>query len=180
MRFLFTTLHYNEAEFYGRVGALLQEMGHEVGQLSYSRRGARLAAEHGVRTWVLPDLLREVPTAISTGSARGQAIVERYDTPTLRDIYKTDLPCIGQPDAWCIERTVRHFKAIDRLFEDFQPDVVVPEVGSEMMRTVTHLVGLDRGVTRASSSSTRSFRTRCASTRTRCMRRSSPPRTCAR
>lgn len=146
MRFLFTTLHYNEAEFYGRVGALLQELGHEVGHLSYSRRGARLASEHGVRSWVLPDLLRAVPGDLDW-EREGEAIVARYDTPTLRDIYKTDRPCVGRPDAWCIERTVRHFKAIDGLVQDFRPDVLVPEVGSEMMRTVAHLVGLDRGVT---------------------------------
>jgi len=145
MRFLFTTLHYNEAEFYGRVGALLQAQGHEVGHLSYSRRGARLARGHGVQSWVLPDLLRAVSGDVDW-EREGEAIVKRYDTPTLRDIYKTDRPCVGKPDAWCIERTVRHFRAIDGLFDEFRPDVVVPEVGSEMMRTVTHLVGLDRGV----------------------------------
>jgi hypothetical protein len=145
VRFLFTTLHYNEAEFYGRVGARLQALGHEVGHLSYSRRGARLAAQHRLRSWCLPDLLRDAGGEVDW-EASGHAIARRYATPTLRDIYKTDRPCDGKPDSWCVERTVRHFKAIDGLFADFRPDVVVPEVGSEMMRTVTHLVGLDRGV----------------------------------
>ena len=42
---------------------------------------------------------------------------------------------------------MRHFVALERVFDEAEPDVVVPEVGSETMRTVAHLVGRDRGAT---------------------------------
>jgi hypothetical protein len=46
-----------------------------------------------------------------------------------------------------VERTVRHFLAIESLFERLQPEVVVPEVGNESIRTVSHLVGTAGGAT---------------------------------
>jgi hypothetical protein len=82
---------------------------------------------------------------IADPEAEGQAIVERYGLPTLRDVWKTDPPCAGKPDAWCVERTVRHFRALEAIFDELQPHVVVPEVGSETMRTATHEIALARG-----------------------------------
>ena len=59
-------------------------------------------------------------------------IVERYPIPSLHEVYRTDLPCRDESDeAWCVERTVRHFLAIEALFERLDPDVVLPEVGDE-------------------------------------------------
>ena len=39
-----------------------------------------------------------------------------------------------------------HFLALERIFDETRPDVVVPEVGSEVIRTATHLIALERGI----------------------------------
>jgi hypothetical protein len=44
-----------------------------------------------------------------------------------------------------VERTVRHFCALETIFDKLRPEVVVPEVGSETMRTAAHEIALDRG-----------------------------------
>jgi hypothetical protein len=41
---------------------------------------------------------------------------------------------------------VRHFVALERIFDEVAPDVVVPEVGSETMRTAAHHIALRRGI----------------------------------
>ena len=75
-------------------------------------------------------------------------IVAQYPIPSLHEVYRTDLPCRDERDEErCVERTVRHFLAIEELFERLEPDVVVPEVGNESMRTVAQLVGGATGAT---------------------------------
>jgi hypothetical protein len=144
MRFLFTTLQYVETDFYGRVGERLERMGHEVRHLTWSRRAAARLRRRGAAADCLPELLRALgPIDVEREARR---ILELHDLPSLRDVWRTDWPCEGKPDAWCLERTVRHFLAIERLFDRAAPQVVVPEVGSETMRTAAHLVGLSRGV----------------------------------
>jgi hypothetical protein len=145
LRFLFSTIHHPEAEFYGRVGGALARRGHEVGQVAFSRHAARRLESRGVRAWCMPELMAAVPPA--DWRAEGDRVERQYETPSLRDVYRTDPPCYGKPEAHCVERTVRHFLALERVFDDFRPDVVVPEVGSETIRTAMHLVGLDRDAT---------------------------------
>ena len=141
MRFLFTTLQYVESDFYGRVGAELERRGHEAAHLTWSRRAA---AGLGPRARVLPEEMRRVgPLDVEREAER---VVERYGLPTLRDVWRTDWPCRGRSDAWCAERTVRHFLALERVLDELRPDVVVPEVGSETMRIAAQHVAMDRGI----------------------------------
>ncbi|MGI9098598.1 MAG: hypothetical protein ACR2H2_08955 [Solirubrobacteraceae bacterium] len=140
MRFLFTTLQFQESEFYARVGAQLEALGHDVEHVMFSRRSARalgarclageLAAVDGATDW----------------EAEGRRIAATYEIPTLRDVYKTDWPVDATDEPAAVQRTVRHFLALERIFDELRPDVVVPEVGSETMRTATHLIAMRRGI----------------------------------
>jgi hypothetical protein len=146
VRFLFTTLQFIESEFYGRVGEELERHGHEVAHVAFSARSADRLRGKGLRAYCLPELMAELGPSVDVGQ-RAARIERTYDTPTLRDVYRTDVACDGRSEDWCVERTVRHFVALERVFDEFNPDVVVPEVGSETMRTAAHLIGLDRGAT---------------------------------
>ena len=138
MRFLFCTLQFDESDFYGRVGRQLEGRGHQVSHVAFSRRSARRLGGA-----CLPDLMASLgPLDIDAEAAR---IERTYDTPSLRDVYRTDWPLRGRSERFCIERTVRHFVALERLFDEVAPDLVVPEVGSETMRTAAHLIGVERG-----------------------------------
>jgi len=145
VRFLFTTLQFIESEFYGRVGAELAHRGHDVAHVAYSRRSAEMLRRRGFRAYCLTDLMAELGPLDVAGHA--ERIARGYDTPTLREVYRTDIACERQPEQWSIERTVRHFVSLERVFDDVRPDIVVPEVGSETMRTAAHLIGLDREAT---------------------------------
>jgi hypothetical protein len=146
VRFLFTTLQDPESDFYGRVGAELGGGGHEVVHVTYSRVAARSLRRRGYDAVVLPDAMAELGEGLDV-AAEAARIEETYDTPTIRDVYKTDFPCYGRSEEWCVERTVRHFLALERILDRVRPDIVVPEVGSETMRTAAHLVALEREIT---------------------------------
>jgi hypothetical protein len=146
VRFLFTTLQFIESDFYGRVGAELARRGHEVSHVAFSRRAANVLRARGFRAECLPDRMAALGP-IPDAEAEGERIVDRYGLPTLRDVWKTDWPCAGRPDSECVERTVRHFLALEAIFDEVRPEVVVPEVGSETMRTAAHHIGLGRGAT---------------------------------
>jgi len=73
-------------------------------------------------------------------------IEHTYELPSLRDVYRTDPPCEGRPEAWCVERTVRHFLALEQITGEARPEAIVPEVGTETMRTAAHLIGLHRDI----------------------------------
>ena len=141
MRILFTTLQFKESEFYGRVAAELRSRGHDAAHVAFSRRAASGLRRQGFRAWCLADAIAELPK-LSPAEIEHEAdrIVDRYDTPTLRDIYRTDWPCDGMSEAQSVERTVRHFLALERVFDEWQPDVLIPELGSETMRTAAHLI----------------------------------------
>ena len=113
--------------------------------MTFSRRAVRGLERHGGPVWCLPDAMARLPLA--DADAEAARIVATYDIPTLRDVWKTDWACDGRPDAENVERTVRHFIALERIFDEYRPDVVVPEVGSETMRTAAHQIALDRGAT---------------------------------
>jgi hypothetical protein len=144
VRLLFTTLQFRESDFYGRVGAELVRRGHEVTHVAYSRRAAAGLRWQGFAAECLTDRMAALGP-IADAEAEGARIVERYGLPTLRDVWKTDWACDGKPDAFCVERTVRHFLALEAIFDEVAPDVVVPEVGSETMRTAAHEIGRARG-----------------------------------
>jgi hypothetical protein len=146
VRFLFTTLQFIESEFYGRVGTELQRKGHEVAHVAFSSRSAEALRRRGFHAWCLPETMASLGPVLDV-EGEAKRIVREYDTPTLRDVYRTDIACSGRPESWCVERTARHFLALERVFDEVRPDVVVPEVGSETMRTAAHLIGLERGAT---------------------------------
>ncbi len=147
MKFLFATLQYVESDFYGRVGRRLRAAGHDVVHLTYSRRAANVLRRHGDEAHCLPDLIDETPLDGSWQEEESR-IVTTYAIPSLHEVYRTDPPCRANDDEeWCVERTIRHFLAIERLVDRVRPDFVVPEVGNESIRTVSDLVGRDRGAT---------------------------------
>ena len=148
MRLLFTTRERFETEFYGRVGAELVARGHEVAHVAYSHRGAASLrrAQPKIKTWCLTDLMRQVgPFDRDAEVARIEGRYMIPEAPTVRDVYRTDWPLYGKSEEESIDRTVRHFVAYERVFDEFRPQVVIPEVGSETMRTAPHLIGLERG-----------------------------------
>jgi len=145
MQFLFTTLQHVESHFYGRVGVELTRLGHDVSHVTYSRRAAQRLRGVGVSASCMPDLMAGLgPLDVGEHKSR---IEHEYPIPSLRDVYRTDIACRGRSDAWSVERTVRHFVAMERTVEELRPDLVVPEVGNETMRTVAHLVGQRYGAT---------------------------------
>lgn len=146
MRFLFTTLQDDETGFYGRVGSALERRGHETAHLTFSRAAADRLRDQGLNTFLLPDLLAAEGSEFDA-TAEIDRIERQYDTPSARDVWRTDVACSGRSEAWCIDWTVRHFRAFERLLDTLSPQVVVPEVGSETMRTVAHLVGVQRQIT---------------------------------
>jgi hypothetical protein len=143
MRFLFTTLQTYESDFYGRVGAELARRGHQVAHLTVSRESARMLRDQGFEARCIGDVIAELG---APGAGEVERIEATYDIPHIRDVYYADRVCRGRDESWCIRRTVDHFRAVERVFDDVRPDVVVPEVGNETIRVVSHLVGLARHV----------------------------------
>jgi hypothetical protein len=41
---------------------------------------------------------------------------------------------------------VRHFRTLERIFDELHPDVLVPEVGNETIRVASHLIALEREI----------------------------------
>ncbi|MBA3245516.1 MAG: hypothetical protein H0T61_10140, partial [Actinobacteria bacterium] len=142
MRFLFTTLQTYESEFYGSVGAELERREHETAHVSVSREAARLLRERGLEARCLLDFMDE-PADLQ---AERRRIESTYPIPHIREVYYADRVNAGKPEEWAIRRTVRHFRAIERLLDELRPDVIVPEVGNETIRVVTHLIGLERRI----------------------------------
>src|SRR5262249_33513522 len=126
VRFLFTTLQTYESEFYARVGEELQDRGHAASHVTISRAAAPSLRARGIAARCLPDVVAAVgqPASIDD-EVRG--IERTYDTPHIRDVYRADRACVGKSERWCVRRTVDHFRALERVFDDVRPDVVVPE-----------------------------------------------------
>ena len=142
---MFVTLQFIESDFYGEVGANLGARGHDVAVVTVSRRAAAKLSRRGVRAHCLPDVIAALP-ADPPLAEEVQRLESTYETPTLRDVYRTDQPSRGRPEDWSLARTARHFRAIEQVFDREQPDVVVLDVGGEILRTAAHLVALERGV----------------------------------
>jgi hypothetical protein len=145
MRFLFTTLQTYESEFYARVGEELRAHGHDVSHVTVSRASAQDLQAQGVDARCLADVAAAVGEPDDLG-AEVRRIEQAYDLPHIRDVYRADWACNGHPETWCVARTVRTFRALERVFDDTGPDVLVPEVGNETIRVAAHLIGLRRGI----------------------------------
>ncbi len=117
MRFLFTTLQTYESEFYGTVGAELERRGHESAHISVSRRAARLLRERGLEARCLLDSMDE-PADLEAEVRRIEAT---YPIPHIREVYYADRVNAGKPEEWAIRRTVRHFRALERLVDELRP-----------------------------------------------------------
>jgi hypothetical protein len=144
MRFLFVTHGGYETDFYARVSVVLRELGHDSVHVTWSALAARGVRRRGLEVHVLPDALVGAGAGADL-AAEARRLEATYAMPSLRDVYRTDWPCEGRPEAENVARTVRHFLALERIFDTARPDVVIPEVGSETMRTAAHLIGLERG-----------------------------------
>jgi hypothetical protein len=142
MRFLFLTLQTYETDFYGRVGEELERRGHETAHVSVSREAARLLRERGLDARCLLDAMSD-PDDLAAEVGR---IERQYPIPHLRDVYYADRIVDGRSEEWAQRRTVRHFRALERLLDELRPDVLVPEVGNETMRVAAHVIGLERRI----------------------------------
>jgi hypothetical protein len=146
VRFLVLTLVGGaESRFYGRMTRELVLLGHEAAHVTWSPHAARALRRAGFAAYSMPEELERAGAGRDL-AAEAERISSTYDMLSLRDVYRTDPPCRGRSEAWCVERTVRHFLALERIFDEVRPDVVVPEVGSETMRTAAHMIGLERAI----------------------------------
>ncbi len=144
MRFLFTTLQFVESDFYGRVAERLRQSGHEAAHLAFSRRAAGALARRDFRALCLPDVMGEVGEGPGL-EAEVRRLERQYDLPSIRDVYRCDPALRGRSEAEAVSRTVRHFRALERVIGEVPPDVVVPEVGRETIREAALRVGVERG-----------------------------------
>jgi Capsule polysaccharide biosynthesis protein len=145
MRFLFTTLQTYESEFYAQVGEELRARGHDASHVTISRASAQTLRARGIDARCLADVAAEVGEPADL-DAELRRLEQTYDMPHIRDVYRADWACHGQAEQWCVARTVRTFRALERVFDDVRPDVLVPEVGNETIRVASHLIGLRRGI----------------------------------
>ena len=143
MRFLFTTIQFEESGFYGRVATELRRRGNEVAHVCISRRAAADMARLGFRSWCLPDVMAALPPYDLNGEIA--RIESQSPSPSLRDVYRVDPAVRGKGEAWCVERTVRHFLALEQIVREWDPQFVVPEVGRETLREAAYLVGMGHG-----------------------------------
>src|SRR6187551_4011997 len=112
MRFLFTTLQTYESEFYARVGEELSAHGHEVSHVTVSRASAQALRAQDIDARCLADVAAALGEP-SDLDAEVRRIEATYDTPHIRDVYRADKACDGRSEAWCVARTVRHFRALE-------------------------------------------------------------------
>jgi hypothetical protein len=145
MRFLFTTLQTYESDFYGRVGAELTRRGHEVAHVTVSRTSARELRDKGFDARSVHDVIAELgePASLEEETRR---IETEYPIPHIRDIYYADKAGDGRGERWNVHRAVQHIRALEWIVDDVKPDVLVPEVGNEVVRVASHLVGMQRGI----------------------------------
>jgi hypothetical protein len=125
MRFLFITLQTYESEFYARVGAELTAHGHEVWHVTISRASAKALREQGIDARCLADVAAAVGEPADLDS-EVRRLEQTYDMPHIRDVYRADWACNGRSEQWCMARTVQTFRALERVFDDVRPNVLVP------------------------------------------------------
>jgi hypothetical protein len=145
MRFLITTLQTYESEFYGAVARELERRGHSVTHVTESRHSARELRNQGADARCVLDVAGELGEPASL-DAEVRRIEETYPIPHLRDVYRNDWPLRGRSEEDAVRRTVAHFRALERIFDETQPDVALPEVGNETIRIAAHLIANARGI----------------------------------
>ncbi|HET7647444.1 MAG TPA: hypothetical protein VFK17_02675, partial [Gaiellaceae bacterium] len=143
MRFLFVSIQGFESDFDGRVGAVLRGLGHDVEHLTASRLAARRLRRAGEQAVALQELLDELPPATLDDRAR---IEDEYGLRRLADLYGADSASDRLASEHADARALAHVLAVEQAFDRTRPDIVVPEVGRELIRTVAHRVALRRGV----------------------------------
>ena len=144
MRFLFLTIQGFESDFYGRAGRGLTALGHEVEHVTLSRRAAARHRAAGLSSRSLNDLIAQLPLrALDDEVARIEA---EYALPSIRELYWTDPAYADRSESWCMRRTVDVVRALERVFDELQPHIVIPEVGRETPRVVAHQIALRRGI----------------------------------
>lgn len=144
MRFLFLTIQGFESGFYGRVGQELTRLGHDVEQVTVSRRASEIHRARGIRSRSLPELAAELPEWDAQTEA--SRIELEYGLGSIRELFSADPDLADRPEDWCVRRTVRDVLALERVLDEFEPDVLVPEVGREAPRLVAHEVAHARGI----------------------------------
>jgi hypothetical protein len=145
MRYLFISLHNREPDFYGRVGAELERLGHETRHVTFSRAATRLQRERGLVSYCLQDVISALPP-LGDLAAEVERIEGEYELVGIRDVYRADRAAERLPEERALRRTVDHFRALERIFDETRPDVLVPEVGNETIRVAGHHIGLRRGI----------------------------------
>ena len=141
---MFVGLGHLESEFYGRVGAELASRGHEVAHVTYSRWSARALRRKGLTAFCFPDRMASIgPVDVPAAAAD---VSHSYETGSCRSIYRTDFTLATKPEEWAVEQTVRQLVAMESIFEEWNPEILLPELGNEAIRNVAHLVALRRGV----------------------------------
>src|SRR5438067_12229920 len=128
MRFLLITIQSFESAFYGAVGDELARAGHDVAHVTYSRRAAQRLRAGGRQAESLLERIGELPPA-----AEPEGVAVRYGLPSIRDAYRGDPACDRRSEETCVHRTLAHFGALERLFDELQPEILVSEAGSETL-----------------------------------------------
>lgn len=145
MRFLFTTLQFEESDGYLGISNELRKRGHEVIHIAVSRRAVDSFRAEGFEAQCLPELMARFGEDTDF-EAESRRLEQTYGLRTLREIWIADPACRRLSEADCLARTVRNFLAIEAAFDRHLPNVVVPEVGSETMRSAAHAIGRGRNV----------------------------------
>ena len=76
--------------------------------------------------------------------ARPGRAVERYGPPTCATSGGPTRPATA-PEAWCVERTVRHFLALERIFDEVRPESWCPRSGARRSAPPRTRSALERG-----------------------------------
>ena len=127
------------------MSAELVRLGHRAAHVTFAASSAKALRQRGLPAYVLPEELERAGTSGDL-DAEARRLEATYPMRSLRDVWRTDWPLAGRPERECLDRTVRHYRALERIFDEVAPEVVVPEVGSETFRTAAHHIGLARGI----------------------------------
>ena len=141
-RFLFLTIQQFESDFYGSVGRELEQLGHEAAHVTVSRRSARRLRARGLQAHCLLDELGAPPADLHAAGAAAEAEF----AVDVADAVRTDSASSQLSAAAATTRALRWLHALDRLIQRIAPDVLVPEVGAELPRTLAHAIGLRRSI----------------------------------
>jgi hypothetical protein len=146
MNLLIASNHFAEDDFYRRLSAELAQRGHTATHVVASHPAAEAVRKAGFAAYALPDLMQRLgPLDQEAELAR---IERTYATATLRDVYITDPAANhGESERTDVERTIRQFLAMERIFDEVRPQFVIPDMTRASLPIVAHLIGLERKAT---------------------------------